>query len=113
MRFCCAFLIAATLLSSSLAQPVSAAVAPESLEKLSAAFWSWRARYAPFSGDDVNRMERPGGTRDWSRAALEKRLSELQQFESDWKAISPGGWTIPQQVDYRLLGSALARIHWE
>ncbi len=40
----------------------------DSLDKLSDDFWAWRAKYAPFTGDDVNRMERPGGKRDWSRA---------------------------------------------
>ena len=37
------------------------------LDKLADDFWTWRAKYAPFTGDDVNRLERPGGTRDWSR----------------------------------------------
>ena len=36
------------------------------LQKLAQDFWNWRAQNAPFTGDDVNRMERPGGTRDWS-----------------------------------------------
>src|SRR2546427_8690636 len=33
----------------------------EPLDKLAGDFWTWRARYAPFNGDDVPRMERPGG----------------------------------------------------
>ena len=48
-------------------------VVADSLEKLADDFWAWRARYAPFTGDDVNRMERPGGTRDWSRASIDQR----------------------------------------
>ncbi len=102
-----------TLLSTSLAQPASGASAVDPLQKLSADFWTWRAHYAPFSGDDVNRFERPGGTRDWSGAAVEKRRADLQKFEAAWKAINPSAWPIPQQVDYRLIGSALARVHWE
>jgi hypothetical protein len=101
------------LLATSPTQQVSGAPAADSLEKLSAVFWNWRAHYAPFSGDDVNRIERPGGTRDWSAAAVEKRRLDLQQFESDWQAMNPVDWPIPQQVDYRLIGSALARVHWE
>ena len=42
----------------------------DQLQKLAQDFWNWRARYAPFTADDVNRMERPGGTRDWSARAL-------------------------------------------
>ena len=83
------------------------------LQKLSADFWTWRAQYAPFTGDDVNRMERPGGLRDWSGAAIEKRRADLGKFEARWKKIDAGGWPIPQQVDYRLIGSALARVRWE
>jgi hypothetical protein len=30
-----------------------------------------------------------------------------------WKQIDASKWPIPQQVDYRLMGSALARLHWE
>ena len=45
----------------------------DSLEKLADDFWVWRAKYAPFTGDDVNRMERPGETRDWSRASVDQR----------------------------------------
>ncbi len=83
------------------------------LQKLSADFWTWRARTAPFSGDDVNRIERPGGIRDWSATAVTQRQTQLSEFEAKWKALDTTGWTIPDQVDYRLMGSALARVHWE
>ena len=87
----------------------------EPLDKLADDFWVWRARYAPFTGDDVNRMERPNGIRDWSKPAIEKRRSDLAQFEARWKKIDPSkaDWPIPKQVDYKLIGSALARVHWE
>ena len=87
--------------------------AAESLEKLADDFWTWRAKYAPFTGDDVNRMERPSGTRDWSRASIDSRHKGLEQFEARWKKIDPNGWPIPHQVDYKLIGSALSRIRWE
>src|SRR6478752_7551782 len=80
--------------------------AAESLEKLADDFWTWRARYAPFTGDDVNRMERPGGLRDWSASSIEKRRADLAGFESRWKVLTPNEWSIPQQIDYRLIGSA-------
>src|SRR2546422_11350087 len=85
----------------------------DTLDKLADDFWTWRAKYAPFTGDDVNRMERPGGMRDWSRASIDKRRKDLEQFQARWKELKPTDWPIPQQVDYKLIGSALARVHWE
>jgi hypothetical protein len=32
---------------------------PQPLEKLADDFWNWRAKYAPFTGDDVNRAMSP------------------------------------------------------
>src|SRR5437867_7026886 len=85
----------------------------ESLAKLSDDFWTWRAKFAPFTGDDVNRIERPGGTRDWSRVEIDKQRKALEQFEAGWKKIDTNGWPIAEQVDYQLIGSALARVRWE
>jgi uncharacterized protein (DUF885 family) len=99
------------LLLCAVASSAVAEVSP--LEKLADDFWTWRARYAPFTGDDVNRMERPGGLRDWSASSIEKRRADLAGFESRWKVLTPNEWSIPQQIDYRLIGSALARVHWE
>jgi uncharacterized protein (DUF885 family) len=91
----------------------NASVPAESLDKLANDFWTWRAKYAPFTGDDVNRIERPGGTRDWSRDAIDKQRKDLAEFEARWKKIDPAQWPIPSQVDYKLIGSALARVRWE
>src|SRR5213078_1856537 len=85
----------------------------ESLDKLANDFWTWRAKYALFTGDDVNRLERPGGTRDWSRPSIDNRRKDLADFESRWKKIDAAQWPIPKQVDYRLIGSALSRARWE
>ena len=92
---------------------VNASAATESLDKLASDFWAWRAKYAPFTGDDVNRIERPGGSRDWSRASIDKQQKDLAEFEARWKKLDPTQWAVPQQVDYRLTGSALARVRWE
>src|SRR6266852_4821012 len=86
---------------------------PEMFDKLADDFWAWRAKCAPFTGDDVNRIERPGGTRDWSRAAIDKQRKDLTDFESRWKKIDIKGWPIPKQIDYKLIGSALSRVRWE
>ena len=86
---------------------------PDSFHKLADDFWLWRAKYAPFTGDDVNRIERPGGMRDWSRADIDQRRKDLEQFEANWKKIDPSSWPVSKQVDYKLIGSALSRVRWE
>ena len=98
---------------SSLALFASSQTQADSLDKLAGDLWSWRAEYAPFTGDDVNRMQRPGGSRDWSRASIDRRGNDLEQFESRWKKIDPSSWPIAKQVDYKLIGSALSRVRWE
>src|SRR5947209_8089606 len=83
------------------------------LDKLADDFWTWRAKYAPFTSDDVNRIERPGGICDWSRARIEQQRKDLAEFEARWKKIDPAQWPIAKQVDDKLIGSALARVRWE
>jgi uncharacterized protein (DUF885 family) len=99
------------LLIAALLGNASAGITP--LDKLASDFWEWRAKYAPFSGDDVNRIERPGGTRDWSSASIDKQRKDLGELETRWKRLEPTAWPIPQQIDYQLIGSALARVRWE
>ena len=85
----------------------------ESLDKLAGDFWTWRAKYAPFNGDDVPRIQRPGGMLDWSRASIDRRRKDLIEFETRWQKIDASKWPIAKQVDYRLIGSALSRVRWE
>ena len=92
---------------------INASAETESLDKLANDFWTWRAKYAPFTADDVNRIERPGGVRDWSRSSIDSQRKDLAEFETRWKKLDANTWPIPQQVDYRLIGSALARVRWE
>jgi len=106
-RFCAILLIIAAAAETLHAQQTDA------LDKLAADFWTWRARYAPFTGDDVNRIERPGGTRDWSRAKIDNERKELSEFEARWQKFDSHTWAIARQVDYRLIGSALSRVRWE
>src|SRR5260370_26176383 len=84
-----------------------------SLDKLAADCWTCGAKYAPFTGDDVNRIERPGGMCDWSRSKIDNQRKELSEFEARWKKIDSHAWPIARQVDYRLIGSALSRVRWE
>jgi uncharacterized protein (DUF885 family) len=92
---------------------VNAAQQEDLLHKIADDFWTWRAKYAPFTGDDVNRLERSGGTRDWSSASIDNRRKGLAEFEARWKKIDIRSWPIPKQVDYKLIGSALSRVRWE
>ena len=91
----------------------SAPAQNDALGKLADDFWAWRSKYAPFTADDVNRFERPGGMRDWSRASVDERRKDLAGFEARWKKLDPAQWPIPRQIDYKLIGSALSRVRWE
>jgi uncharacterized protein (DUF885 family) len=100
-------------------EPLFADTPPSSssLEAFAHDFWQWRARNQPFSQDDIPRIERPlersAGPRDWSAASIAKQKAALEDFEHRWKQIDTKGWSAARQVDYRLLGSALARVRWE
>lgn len=87
----------------------------DSLGELSESFWQWRAQEQPFSGDDIPRIERPAGlVIDWSHQTIAQRLQQLDGFEQRWKSLAPPAQTpVHDQVDYRLLGSALSRVRWE
>jgi uncharacterized protein (DUF885 family) len=101
-----------SLLAEGKTQPPSG-----SLEAIANDFWQWRARYQPFSRDDIPRIERPvegaAGSRDWSAASIARQKATLEDFEKQWRQIDPTGWSVARQVDYRLMGSALARARWE
>jgi hypothetical protein len=85
----------------------------DSPDRLASDFWTWRAKYSPYSFDDVPRMEHAAGVRDWSAAAVAKQRAELAEFERRWKAMSASGRPVGEVVDYRLMGSAIARVRWE
>jgi uncharacterized protein (DUF885 family) len=88
---------------------------PDRLNQLSQDFWAWRAQEQPFSEDDMPRIERPAGLLiDWSEQTVNLRRRQLASFEQRWKELAPRSQAAAsQQVDYRLLGSALARVRWE
>ena len=92
----------------------SPAGAGDDLRLLARDFWAWRAVGQPVSGDDVPRILRPAGwTPDWSARAVAARRQELARFEARWQALAARGRPVAEQVDHRLLGSALARVRWE
>ena len=87
----------------------------DTVNELSDTFWQWRAQEQPFSDDDIPRIERPAGLAvDWSPETIALRLQQLDNFDRRWKALAPSPQTpLDEQVDYRLVGSAVARVRWE
>jgi Bacterial protein of unknown function (DUF885) len=86
----------------------------DTLDDLARDFWTWRAREMPVSSDDIPRLERPAGwIPDWSAASVEGYRNEVKTFEGRWTSINSPHWPVAQQVDYRLIGSAIARARWE
>lgn len=84
------------------------------LQELARDFWTWRANNQPVSSDDIPRIERPPGwVPDWSRQTIDRRREELADLTRRWREFDPKSWPIDHQVDYRLIGSALARAHFE
>jgi len=88
--------------------------AQDSLDKLAIDFWTWRAQWQPYNADDIPRIERPAGLKQsWSAESIAHQRADLSAFDARWKKLDPSKWRVPHQVDYRLIGSALARVHWE
>jgi hypothetical protein len=86
----------------------------DQLQKLAADFWVWRGANQPISSDDIPRIERPDDwVPDWSRDAIQRRRTELTEFTKRHDRIDASAWEVNQQVDYRLIGSAIARVDWE
>jgi uncharacterized protein (DUF885 family) len=107
MRWYAALLFLAVLSSA----PV---VHADDFDDLARDFWAWRAVEMPVSTDDIPRLERPAGwVPDWSPAAVAGYQRDLEQYEARWKRIDASAWPVPRQVDYRLIGSAIARVRWE
>ncbi len=84
------------------------------LDDLGTRFWAWRASQQPRTRDDIPRLDRPPG---WlpevdSRLA-ERRGEELAVFRAELDRIRPPVGEVPDQVDRRLLHSAIARVTWE
>ena len=86
----------------------------DALDDLARDFWAWRAAEMPVSTDDIPRLDRPAGwVPDWSPAAVQSYRKQVGEFEQRWSAIDASKWPVPRQVDYRLIGSAIARARWE
>jgi hypothetical protein len=86
----------------------------DGLDDLARDFWAWRAVEMPVSTDDIPRLVRPDGwVPNWSPATVQSYRKRVSEFEQRWNAIDASQWPVPRQVDYRLIGSAIARSRWE
>lgn len=84
------------------------------MQTLSAKFWEWRATEQPFTNDDIPRMARPAGyASHWSARDVAGYEARIAEFEAQWRALDVSAAPVPVQVDYRLIGSAIARVRWE
>jgi hypothetical protein len=92
-----------------------AAARADDLKQLDTDYWTWRATEQPFSEDDIPRLERPRDFQvDWSAAAVTDYRRAVEAFEARWHALSPStSASRAEQVDYRLVGSAIARARFE
>jgi uncharacterized protein (DUF885 family) len=102
-------------LVSSLLVLAAATANADSVMALDQDYWQWRALEQPFSKDDIPRVERPAKfVVDWTPATVARRIADVEAFEHRWRALVPAASdAVREQVDYRLLGSAIARAHWE
>ena len=87
------------------------------LARLGVEFWEWRDATSFRTSDDIPRVERPAGWLPrFDPDAIDEFRLGLEGFAARWRAIDDegvGALPIPDQVDHRLLGAALARVHWE
>ena len=102
------------VLAGAMLAAAPAALAQAEVQQLGADFWAWRATTQPATSDDIPRIVRPEGwTPDWSPRAVAEQRKALANFEAKWRALADKPQTVSEKVDYRLVGSALSRVHWE
>jgi len=53
--------------------------------------------------DIFQQPETSSGVPDYSAAAMEEKYRELKTYQNRLKAIDPGSWSVPNQVDYHLV----------
>lgn len=87
------------------------------LAQLGTDFWEWRDATSFRTSDDIPRVERPAG---WVPRFDPEGIDEIRQglagFTERWRSFPVDeleALPVDAQVDHRLLGAALARVHWE
>ncbi len=86
----------------------------EAVQQLGAEVWQWRNEIAFHTGDDIPRVDR---ATDWlpnfTASAIDDIRTRYASFHQRWLALDVTAEPVPVQVDYRLIGSALARVIWD
>lgn len=86
----------------------------ELLQILARNFFEWRRVQQPVQGDDIPRVERPGGwLPDFSPQALEDYREQYTAYIEALDQIDYSNLEVSQQVDARLLRAAINRVYWE
>jgi hypothetical protein len=94
--------------------PSSAQTPEAAVQALSERFWAWRATEQPFTNDDIPRLDRPAGfVSHWSAKDVAGYRQRIADFDKEWRALDVSTAPVPVRVDYRLIGSAIARVYWE
>ena len=77
-------------------------------------FWTWRDATVFRSADDIPRIAHaPGWIPRFDLESVQERRATLGEFVDRWRAIDASAEPVESRVDYRLIGSAIARVHWE
>lgn len=86
----------------------------EAVQQLGAEVWHWRNLIAFHTGDDIPRVDRPA---EWvpqfDSIAIADIRSRHAELHKRWLSIDVAAEPVSVQVDYRLIGSALARVTWD
>jgi len=89
------------------------------IETLGAEFWTWRTRQQPRSHDDIPRIEREHNWLPaWSPSDVAQYRQVIAEFNDRYTALEESVSVLKDKdpelyVDYRLIGSAIARVIWE
>jgi hypothetical protein len=95
----------------------------QEVDDLDQRFWAWRAVQAPRTRDDLPRLDRPRGWRPaWSAEDVAGYRRSIEAFEVEHRALllrlteagpGAGSGDRADEVDVRLIGSAIARARFE
>jgi uncharacterized protein (DUF885 family) len=84
------------------------------LSALGFEFWTWRAAQQPRSHDDIVRIDRPAGwVPDFTAEAIDRYRAEAAAFERRLADLGADLSDPADEVDYRLMRSAIRRVFWE
>ncbi|MEX1077854.1 MAG: DUF885 family protein [Homoserinimonas sp.] len=86
----------------------------DAVRQLGAEVWQWRMAISFHTGDDIPRVDHAS---DWLPQFATEDIDAIRhrhaEFHKRWRAIDVMAEPVSVQVDYRLIGSALARVIWD